>query len=175
MRLFIAIDFPDEIKQELFEVSSELIRQADAGRIVPLENFHITLVFIGESERLQEIKDVMTSVCRSELSDSLRIILNGIGSFKSHKGYNWWVGIEENVELTRLANRLADELRLIGLSIEKRSFKPHITIARGVFTSRAIDLKLPELQHLASTISLMRSDHKNGRQVYRELFSIGVS
>ena len=175
MRLFVAIDFSEEIKQELFEVSSELIRQADAGRIVPLENFHITLVFIGESERLQEIKDVIAAACRTELSNPMRIILSGIGSFKSYKGYTWWVGIEENPALSRLASRLADGLRGIGLSIEKRSFKPHVTMARGVFTSHAVNLKLPELEFVANSVSLMRSDQKNGRQVYRELYSCDVS
>ena len=171
MRLFIAVDFPSEVKQALFEVSSELIRQADVGRIIPLDNFHITLVFIGESERVTDIQDTMGAVCRAELADPLRLVFSGIGSFKSRKGYTWWVGMEANPELERLANRLAEELRSQGFAIEKRAFKPHVTIGRAVFASRAVDLALPKLELVTSTVSLMRSDHKNGRQVYREIFS----
>ena len=173
MRLFIAVNFPEEIRQELFEVSTKLMRQADAGRIVALENYHLTLVFIGETERVAEIKEAMATTCHRELTEPLQIILSGIGSFRGNKGkgHTWWVGVEENAGLTRLANRLADELRALGFSIEKRAYKPHITIGRAVVTSRPISLQLPDLELTASTISLMRSDFKNGKPVYRELFS----
>jgi len=136
-----------------------------------LENFHITLVFIGESERVADIQDVLFTACRAELSDPLRLVLSGVGSFKSRKGYTWWVGVEASSELERLANRLAEGLRAAGFAIEKRAFKPHVTIGRAVFTSGRVDLALPKLEVVASTVSLMRSDHKNGRQVYREIFS----
>jgi 2'-5' RNA ligase len=177
VRLFIAVDFPEEIKQALFDTSTELMRLADAGRIVPLENFHITLVFIGESERISDIQDVMNAVCRTELPDPLRLVISGIGSFpgRKGKGYTWWVGVQPNPDFSRLASKLAEELRLIGLNVEKRAFKPHVTIGRGVVTSRAVSLELPELELTANTISLMRSDKKNGRQVYREIFSCSAS
>jgi len=177
MRLFIAIDFPEEIKQEFFELSSELMRQADAGRIIPLENYHLTLVFIGETERVTDVKDAIATVCRTGFTDSLRIVFGGVGSFKGRRGrsHTWWVGVEENAELTRLANKLADELRVLGFAIEKRAFLPHITIGRDVVTSGPVALDLSEIELSASAISLMRSDFKNGKPVYRELFSCALS
>jgi len=177
MRLFVAIDFPEEIKQELFELSSKLMRQADAGRIVALDNYHLTLVFIGESERLAEIRDAISLVCRMGFCEPLRIVLRGVGSFAGHKGrgHTWWVGVEENPELTRLANKLAEELRSLGFAIEKRTFTPHITIGRDVVVSRPIAVEFPRLELSAHEVSLMRSDFKNGKPVYREMCSCYLS
>jgi len=177
MRLFVAIDFPEEIKQEFFDLSTKLMRQADAGRIVALENYHLTLVFIGESERLTEIKNAISVVCRTGFCEPLRIVFRGVGSFAGRKGrgHTWWVGVEENVELTRLANKLAEELRSLGLTIEKRTFTPHITIGRDVVVSRPITVEPPRLELSAHAVSLMRSDFKNGKPIYRELYSCGLS
>ena len=176
MRLFIAIDFPETIKRSLSGISFELVRQADAGRMVPAENFHITLAFIGETDRMRDIEKVMAAVCGSGVvaAPPLRLALRGVGSFKGQRGHTWWVGIGENTGLSRLADSLAAELRAEGFAIEKRAFKPHITIGRGVVTSRPVDLALLEpagLECEAASVSLMRSDHKNGRQVYSELFA----
>ncbi|MDR1712975.1 MAG: hypothetical protein LBR39_02315, partial [Coriobacteriales bacterium] len=63
MRLFIAIDLPTDVKQELAETARSLGRQATSARLVPEENFHLTLVFIGESQRVDDIRRVMTEVC----------------------------------------------------------------------------------------------------------------
>jgi 2'-5' RNA ligase len=185
VRLFIAIDLPPEIKRELAELSRALERQADAGRAIPPENFHLTLVFIGETARLREVCEVMDVICRRELSEPLRLALGGIGSFKGRGGrgrrgkgrggHSWWVGVEAAPDLDALALALADGLREAGFAIEKRNFKPHITIGRNVVTSRPIELHLPPIELAAATISLMRSDRKNNRQVYTELHTCPVT
>ncbi|MDR2106070.1 MAG: RNA 2',3'-cyclic phosphodiesterase [Coriobacteriales bacterium] len=174
MRLFIAIDLPPQVKQELFDLSRTLERQADAGRAIPLENFHLTLVFIGETARLASVTEVMDAVCRARLCEPLRFALSGIGSFKGHRGHNWWVGVEAAPELEALANSLADGLRAEGFPIERRSFRPHVTIGRNVVTSCPIELHPPTIELASGIVSLMRSDRKNGRQVYSELHSCEV-
>ena len=52
MRLFIAIELPRSFKQELARVQKEVKQVSCGGRVVPQENFHITLHFIGESNDL---------------------------------------------------------------------------------------------------------------------------
>lgn len=180
MRLFIAIDFSEEIKHDLFGVSTELIRQASAGRVIPEDNYHLTLVFIGEigkggrgggDERLRTVEDVIVGVCRRKSYRSFSIRLAGIGSFKNGKGHNWWVGVEENAILAELATTLTDELCEEGFAIERRNFKPHITIGRSVVCKQAIELFATERDIVVDKISLMRSDRKQDRQVYSEVFS----
>jgi 2'-5' RNA ligase len=207
MRLFIAIDFSPEVKQALCGVTTELERQASAGRMVPLENYHLTLAFIGETQRVAEVDGAMGAVCRAfglrelgkgEPSSSgvgnsneygasefgkgspgspvscggaLHLVLQGIGSFKGKGsvGYTWWAGIRVNPALARLAQQLTGALRDAGFAIEKRNFTPHITLGRGVITKRPVELELPPLEFETNRVSLMRSDHKQGRPVYTEL------
>jgi 2'-5' RNA ligase len=175
MRLFIAIDLPAGVKQTLFDLSRSLERQADVGRVIPRENYHLTLTFVGETTRLQDVIEVMDGVCRMEFCEPLRFALSGIGSFRGHRGYNWWVGVDATPALETLANALADGLRAEGFAIERRAFKPHVTIGRGVVASRPVALQLPTIELAASTVSLMRSDRKNNRQVYSELHACGAS
>ena len=52
MRLFIAIELPKSFRAEVARLQSLLQAQSLSGRFVPLENFHITLHFIGESTDL---------------------------------------------------------------------------------------------------------------------------
>jgi len=59
MRLFIAINFNDEIKDALCDASAELMAAAKRGRTPRRENLHLTLVFIGETTRVDDILDVM--------------------------------------------------------------------------------------------------------------------
>ncbi|HBT94898.1 MAG TPA: RNA 2',3'-cyclic phosphodiesterase [Coriobacteriia bacterium] len=180
MRLFVAIDFSEEIKHDLLGVSTELVRQASAGRVIPEENYHLTLVFIGEigkggysggGEQLRSIEEVIAGVCRRKALEAFTIRLAGIGSFKSVKGHNWWVGVEEHPILTGLATSLTDELCERGFAIERRNFKPHITIGRSIVCKQPIELYAPERDIVVDGISLMRSDRKQDRQVYTEIFS----
>ena len=49
MRLFVALDLPWEVKEELSDLSCNI----PGARWVPTDNFHLTLRFIGEAGRLQ--------------------------------------------------------------------------------------------------------------------------
>ncbi len=182
MRLFIAIDLPDDVKYDLYMTSTELIRQSGSGRVIPLENYHITLVFIGdtkdkgrggsgsESERVATIERVVSDACRRYVTSPLTLSINGVGSFKGYKGYNWWVGVKENRTLTVLADYMTEELKARGFNIEHRNFKPHITIGRSIENKCPIALEAPQTDIEVTKISLMRSDRKEDRQVYTEIF-----
>ena len=61
-RIFIAVNFPDELKKEIFEsISSELPK--DECKIVAEANLHITLKFLGylNEEKIAEIKNISVS------------------------------------------------------------------------------------------------------------------
>ena len=52
MRLFIAVRFTPEIKELLKAAAVRLKQQSVSGNFTDLENFHLTLAFIGESDRI---------------------------------------------------------------------------------------------------------------------------
>ena len=61
MRLFIAINFNDDIKEELENNIEDLKDEAKRGNFSLIDNLHLTLAFIGELDKrnLQTVKDAM--------------------------------------------------------------------------------------------------------------------
>lgn len=59
MRLFIAIDFEDKIKDFLQQTVLELHTLGIAGNFTRQDNFHLTLNFIGETREISAIKEIM--------------------------------------------------------------------------------------------------------------------
>ncbi|MEA1922334.1 MAG: RNA 2',3'-cyclic phosphodiesterase [Pseudomonadota bacterium] len=125
MRLFIAIDLPEKIKDELALISFGLPQ----ARWVKPEQLHLTLRFIGEVDGalFQELKSGLESVSGSSFS----LLLQGLGCFPPRRDPRvLWVGIEESVELMRLRKKVDSFLAKLGIPSEYRKFSPHITLAR---------------------------------------------
>ena len=187
MRLFIAICLTDEIKDSLCETIAGLRGVARRGRYTHRENLHLTLVFIGETGRVDDILDVMEEVLESSFTEPIPLALTVPGAFRGKGGDLHWVGVGNTPELKRLAKSLAAGLAAEGFPIEKRRFTPHITIAREVTVlppaisggdglssapnpQAAIPVRPASM--MVDHISLMRSDRMDGRLVYTEIAAI---
>jgi 2'-5' RNA ligase len=125
MRLFVALDLPWEIKEELSDLSFNLI----GARWVPTDNFHLTLRFIGEASRLQaEEIDLALATLRGR---SFAFSLSGLGWFeKAGRVSSLWVGVERNEQLAKLQAKVESALYRVGLPPDRRRFTPHVTLAR---------------------------------------------
>lgn len=124
MRLFIAIDFPENIK----EIIKPLLSQYH-GKTVPLEQIHLTLRFIGETDPklFENIKKVLEKI----ESEPFEVKLKGTGCFPSTKRPRvLWLGLEKNSSLKSLKEKFDQALKLIGVPLEDRPFHPHVTLAR---------------------------------------------
>ena len=77
MRLFIAIQFNDEIIEALNELQEDLRDQGMEGHYSPSENLHLTLAFIGEYGDPDEVMDALEESGFRPLS----IMLEGVGNF----------------------------------------------------------------------------------------------
>ncbi len=125
IRLFIAIDFPEEIKEML----GHLCYGLPGARWVSENQLHLTLRFIGEVDEgmFQDIRDDLACI----KTDPLTLVLKGTGFFPPRKKPRIiWVGLKKNDRLIRLRNRLERKLITLGLEPESRKFSPHITLAR---------------------------------------------
>ncbi len=125
MRLFVALDLPWETKEELSDLSFPL----PGARWVPTDNFHLTLRFIGEANRLQaeEIDHALASL----RGRSFSFTLGGLGWFEKYGRVNTlYVGVERNADLARLQSKVENALLRVGLPPDKRKFTPHVTLAR---------------------------------------------
>lgn len=124
-RLFVALDVPKHIKSKF----SEILYKLDSlkAKTVPLENIHLTLKFIGETNKLKEICDSLEEVKFRKFTVSVSTV--GIfGSVFSPKVF--WVGVEKNENLKLLAEEVEKSLLRVGIPKDNRPFSPHITLAR---------------------------------------------
>jgi 2'-5' RNA ligase len=129
MRVFIAVDLPNEIRDELAKLQRELKPATDTARWVSPESIHITLRFIGEiaEKRIEEIDTALTGLTWKPFSITVR----GIGFFPGNRSPRvFWAGMEAPT-MQNLAEKLDSRMERLGFEKEKRKFRPHITLARA--------------------------------------------
>lgn len=123
-RLFTALEIPRNVAMSL-----SLLRGGIPGaRWIDVENYHITLRFIGDVDNrtADEIVDRLDRIDRQEFPVSI----NGIGSFGSKKPHSVWAGVTPSPEMAALQGEIERICQRIGLSAEPRKFMPHVTLGR---------------------------------------------
>ena len=169
MRLFIAISFNDEIRAALVKTQDYLSRHGVRGSVVPRENLHMTLTFIGEHPDPDQVLEVMEKV---EFS-AFPIILNDIGLFNNNV---LWAGVHESEPLQRLVKHMRYELAKADIPFDRKAFMPHITLFRNVDDSNGVpETYIPDVSMVVDSISLFRSDRGRNGMVYTELGSISAA
>ena len=162
MRLFIAVRFSSPVIKILRHCMEQLKSQALSASLTHPENLHLTLAFVGETNRVAAVVQAMDAAGDVPAFD---VCIRDSGQFQDL----WWVGIEQSPPLTAVAHRLQESLRHSGFPIEHRRFQPHITIARKVAANRPIYFEVPRISMTVDHLSLMSSDRRDGRLVYTEI------
>jgi len=130
MRLFVALDIPDDVRAAIAAAVKKLQRTCEAARWVRLEGAHVTLKFIGEvpAERAEPIKAALATVL---FPGAIKIFFRGIGFFPNERRPRvLWAGVEVDPELRTLAAAVKNSLEPLGFACEQREFSPHVTLAR---------------------------------------------
>ena len=123
-RLFTALEIPRNAAMSL-----SLLRGGLPGaRWIDVENYHITLRFIGDVDgrTADEIVDRLDRIDRPEF----QIRLDGIGAFGSKKPHSVWAGVSPSPEMHALQAEIERICQRIGLPPDPRKFTPHVTLAR---------------------------------------------
>jgi RNA 2',3'-cyclic 3'-phosphodiesterase len=179
MRLFVALDLPDEVRGKLADAIHACKHSAPQGaRWVRPEGVHITLKFIGhiEDARLAEFLGALANV----RSDSpIELDVRGIGFFPNAKRPRvMWCGIMASPNLQQLAEKVESALEPLGVARESREFTPHLTLARINATPRQIAPLLAAAEGfaerefgtmLATEFYLYESILQRGGAVYRKV------
>jgi len=128
MRLFVALDIDPDIRKRIGEFRDQMLAYARDVRWVGPETFHITLQFLGETEKLEAIKQALQPVRGAAIGLSFR----GTGFFPTPKSPRvFWVGIESDEHLQELASSIREALQPLGFKPDAGPFKPHLTLARA--------------------------------------------
>ncbi|MGB9621913.1 MAG: RNA 2',3'-cyclic phosphodiesterase [Brevinematia bacterium] len=134
-RLFIGIEIPEEVKRKF----NFLLEKLDAFRskVVPYENIHLTIKFIGETDKTNLILNTLSSIRFKSFS----ISIYSVGVFPNvYYPKVFWVGVKESKNLLDLFNLIDNKLLLdVGIPKDEREFSPHITLSR--FKKPVNDLK----------------------------------
>jgi len=166
MRLFYAICFNSFIKKSILEHIWELKENSKTGNFTDPDNLHLTLAFIGETNKPD--KAIEAAKCINVPSFS--ITLDKPGFFRNGKTQIRWIGIEKNIQLENLHIQLVNSLKNCGLFIDNRRFLPHITVGRQVIMRSKPILYTQKPKMKVNKISLMRSDKKEGRLIYTKIY-----
>ena len=130
MRLFIALDIDDAIRERLNRFVEGVRNFAPDARWVKPESLHVTLKFIGEQPDLcvENIKQALAGVSLP----ASEIQFRGYGFFPTAKSARvFWIGMETGPTLAALAAGVDDKVATLGISKEDRVFSPHLTLARS--------------------------------------------
>ena len=129
MRLFIAFDIDDGIRERMAGFMDGLRGFAPDVRWVRTESLHVTLKFIGEKPA-DFVTKVTEALGRIRISP-FEIAFRGYGFFPTAKSARvFWAGIHAAPELQILAAAVDDVTSGLGVEKEEHAFSPHLTLAR---------------------------------------------
>ncbi len=161
MRLFIAVERNQSMKNSLMSAQSVLRRHGIRGNYTKAENLHLTLAFIGEYPDPETVLDAM----RETRFRPFEIRLNGFGAF----GDLYWIGVDGGDALPALVRRLRKSLAENGIPFDRKKFLPHITLIRRAVSDKNAALPgmiIPDAAMQVDAVSLMRSDRGKNGMIY---------
>jgi RNA 2',3'-cyclic 3'-phosphodiesterase len=187
-RIFIAINLPEDIREELslFQKKYSDLQ----AKWVKKENLHITLAFLGyvKDEDIPKIVEITKNVATQHEPFSIKIVKIVYGPPKVSPPRMVWAIGEKNENLGRLQENLKNALTEMKIpqlekEEEKRGFIPHITLAR----IRKLEFKQMEPEERpqinedvdfyfeVNSIEIMESYLKRGGAEYIILESVSLS
>jgi RNA 2',3'-cyclic 3'-phosphodiesterase len=126
---FIAVPIDQTVKEKLSSWYEK--EQPPFQRGVFEQDLHITLVFLGgvEPTLLEELKNALKTVTNQHHSFSLTV--ENLGFFGQKQAPRvFWASVNQEQMLYELQKDVYQTCINLGMELEKRSYSPHITLAR---------------------------------------------
>lgn len=131
VRLFVALLFPERIKNALGELIDDLRPHAQGIKWVEPKNIHLTLKFIGEvpEKKVDTICGALETVLAGQKKFEGQIA--GCGGFPNLRNPRvLWVGLSGADPAVEMAREIDHKLVPAGIESEKRALSPHLTLGR---------------------------------------------
>jgi len=176
MRLFIAIEIPDKIKQKIEKETEYLKKRYPTFRWVKPENYHLTLLFLGEvkEKKLEKIKKRLE---KATFSFSPFLLFSYSYSLFIHHKIVVYISFKREKQIEKLAKKIREEFKEFTLKNNSKKFIPHLTIARGKIPSKQqyfvlkklLDKTLTDFHFKVEKITLYNSILTPQGPVYKKL------
>ena len=131
-RIFVAVEIPEMARDLLAARLEDSAGLASLpGRVVPPENWHVTLRFLGPVDE-PVLDRVIAGLDAVERPGPFTARLAGLGAFpRPSRASVLWVGIDRGEEeIGRLAGLVEEVAESSGFEAEGRPFHPHLTLSR---------------------------------------------
>ena len=126
MRLFIAVEIPKNVKEEIIRIQKEIGNELIKAKWLKENHIHLTLKFLGEVEenKLDKIKELLRNI----RFEQFKIYSSNIGFFPNENYIRvLWIGLKSD-KIIELQKKIDNEL--LKLFPKEKKFEPHITLAR---------------------------------------------
>lgn len=165
MRLFIAVQLSEDMKKQITGSMHELKQAGVKGNYMAMNNLHMTLAFIGETDRADEIKGALKTLS----AKPFRLSLSGFETF----GDILVLSVKGNQGLSAVSRNIRTVLDEAGIPYDRKPFRPHITVIRKMH-GRWQSVKAPKGEMTVSRISLMKTTFRDGKPFYTEVFAVNL-
>lgn len=133
MRLFVSVDLPDELTEEVAAVQ-DAFRDAAGLSFTDPSQAHMTLKFLGEvpRPRLSRVESIVRQAVEEAGVAPFGVTYGGLGAFPSRDYIQVvWLGVREGgEELAQLHATIEERTVEGGFDPEEHEFTPHVTLAR---------------------------------------------
>ncbi|MDG5787734.1 RNA 2',3'-cyclic phosphodiesterase [Evansella sp. AB-P1] len=139
---FIGISLPKSIRSNLVEIQHKLNLSHYFKKLTNASDFHITLLFLGgwNLEKKEKLWDSLHG--KMEGIPPFQLSLNKISFFgKEEQPRVVWVGLEENKTLIQLHDAIIEVADIHGFELDKRPFRPHITLGKSFASKETFHYK----------------------------------
>ena len=163
IRSFISLDLPLSLRHELSGHARLIARQDKRQKIrwLPPENYHLTLVFLGEVESTILASFQFELEQKLEEAESFPLTISAITPFPFSRPRIAAALVEHTTELLRLQSDVTNCVRKCGITLERRRFVPHVTLGRlKPRAGKTVDFKVRNilLSGIADSVTLFQSE-----------------
>lgn len=140
-RTFWAIKVSPTVEDLIKQIYQDIPELGYGIKLVPPENVHITLKFLGDTEESKINAIVETVKGKVDKFSSFKIVVGGVGCFPNAKRPRViYLGIKDGLEkLREISNIIEKSMEIFGYEREKREFTPHLTIGRVKDDKKALN------------------------------------
>lgn len=130
MRVFVALDIPDEVRDAIRSFVGNLEKSCRGARWAGVEGIHVTLKFIGEVSP-EKVRRIQAELATVRSAHPVEMSFRDVGFFPNERHPRvFWAGITATPNLAELATEVERRMESLGIPREQRPFRPHLTLAR---------------------------------------------
>ena len=182
--MFVAIPLAPEVRTALHAAAAELRAAAPAITWTAAERLHLTVKFLGDVPEAQVAECEAAVLAAARNHRDVPLVVRGAGVFPTPaRPRVVWAAVESDPRLELLHHDVEEAFARLGMPVEGRPFRPHVTLARvkrplDAGERRALAMALGafafEDEGTASSLDLMQSTLTQNGPSYRRLSSASL-